>query len=226
MEWKLDYGDSHISVSAEADFRSKSLEELISQYGLLLSYINRNPVFKSSYEPVVVGEDAPLIVKRMAEACRKAGVGPMASVAGTIAQLIAERLISGGCKDIVVDNGGDIYMSSDHEKLVAVYAGKSPLSGKIAFRVQPNDMPCGVCTSSASVGPSISLGHADAVTVFADSGALADACATAVGNAVGVDGDFSRAFARASGIVGLRGVLIIRQESLGAWGRLPAIVDL
>jgi len=226
MEWRLDYGDSHIGVSADKDLRSASLEELISQYGLLLSYINRNPLFKSSYEPVAVGDDAPLIVKRMAEAAEKAGVGPMAAVAGTIAQLMAERLIRGGCKDVVVDNGGDVYMCSDLQKLVAVHAGPSPLSGKIAFMVRPDDMPCGVCTSSASVGPSISLGHADAVTVFADSGALADACATAVGNEVGVGEDFRRAFSRASGVAGLRGVLIIRGESLGAWGRLPAIVNI
>jgi len=224
MEWFLEYGETRLKVVCDKDLRSESLGHLVFLYDQLVHYINRNPLFKSSYEPVEVGNDAPDIVRVMAEAAAQADVGPMASVAGAFSQLVGEFLVGMGASDVVVDNGGDIYLRLDKEKVVRVYAGESPLSGSVSLRVKPGETPVGVCTSSGSVGPSISLGEADAATVVADSAVLADAAASAVGNEVrGPDG-IESGFERAGKVSGIRGVIVIACGRVGFWGNLPEMV--
>jgi ApbE superfamily uncharacterized protein (UPF0280 family) len=185
----------------------------------LETYISFHPFFASSFEPVDVEENAPQIVREMASASALAGVGPMAAVAGAISQLLGEELseMSG---EVIVENGGDNYLRSRKERIVAIYAGRSPLSGKIGLRFLPEDMPLGVCTSSGTVGPSISLGKADAAVIISPSAALADAAATAVGNVLKSAEDIPAALEIARGITGVTGAVVIKDEKLGAWGKL------
>ena len=211
-------------MSSDIDARSKSLEALIHHYSLLLGYINRNPLFKASYEPVDVEADAPPIVTRMADAAGECGVGPMAAVAGAIAQLVAEAVLETGATEVIVDNGGDIYMKLACERIVGVYAGISAFSRKIAFKVRPEYTPCSICTSSGSVGHSISLGYADSLTTVADSGAYADAAATAVANVIKDESAIQDALDSAKLMGSLRGVLAIKGGVAGMWGRLPELV--
>ncbi|MFH0861405.1 MAG: UPF0280 family protein [Candidatus Altiarchaeota archaeon] len=214
-----------MNVSSGVECRGLALEELIKHYSSLVGYINLEPVFKASYEPVAVSEDAPEIVRLMAGCAKACGVGPMAAVAGAFSELVGARIVSVGGKDVIVDNGGDIFLKAAKKKVVGIHSGPSALSDEFALVFEPNETPCGVCTSSASVGPSISLGKADSVTCVADSAALADAAASAVGNLVSSD-DLKPAFKKAAVIPGLRGVVVIMGETLGAWGRLPKIVRI
>jgi ApbE superfamily uncharacterized protein (UPF0280 family) len=224
FSFTLDYGETHLTVSCDLDLRSEALDELIGQYTLLVAYMNENPLFKASYQPIDVKDDSPVMVKGMAAAARVCGVGPMAAVAGAIAGKVGERLASEGASDFTIENGGDIYLKASCDKTVGLYAGKSPFSGRFAFIVKPEDTPCGICTSSASVGHSISLGEADAVTVVADSPGLADAAATAIANATKGEGGVKMAVEKAKTVTGIRGVLAVRGDSMGAWGRLPQLV--
>jgi len=221
--FRLDYGETHLNIRSDVVCRSAALDGLVRHYSELVGYINRDPLFKASYEPVAVQQDAPEIVRLMADAAKACGVGPMAAVAGAFSELVGGRIVSAGGKDVLVENGGDIFLMASSEKVVSIHSGPSMLSDLFALRVEPSDSPCGICTSSASVGPSISLGKADSVTCVADSPALADAAATAVGNLVLSD-DLRPAFGKASSIAGLRGVVVIVGESFGAWGRLPDII--
>jgi len=224
MDWFLEYGETRLRVACDKPLRSESLEELIRLYDQLVDYINKHPLFKASYEPVDVGKDAPDIARRMAEAASIAGVGPMAGVAGAFSQFIGEFLVGLGAMDVVVDNGGDIYLNLSEDKLVRIYAGEIDFSRGLSLMVSAGETPMGVCTSSASVGPSISLGESDAVTVVADSAIAADAAATAIGNEVrGRDG-IQRGIDRAKSIRGIRGVIIAAGGGVGYWGRLPEIV--
>jgi hypothetical protein len=122
----------------------------------LEKYISARPFFAASFEPVAIEDEAPEIVRIMAGASALAGVGPMAAVAGAISELLGLELsvLSG---EVIIENGGDNYLKSLRERIVAVYAGESPLSGKVGLRFTPGDMPLGICTSSGTVGPSISL---------------------------------------------------------------------
>jgi uncharacterized protein len=185
----------------------------------LEGYILANPFFGASFEPVQIDSNAPRIVRIMAEAADLAGVGPMAAVAGALSQMVGEEL-SGLSAEVIIENGGDNYLKSSKERIVAIYAGTSPLSGRIALRIQPEDMPAGICTSSGTVGPSISLGKTDATVLLAPSAALADAAATAIGNTVRDIKDIPRALKLAQGIKGVSGVLIITGDCIGAWGKI------
>jgi uncharacterized protein len=161
------------------------------------------------------------VAQRMAVASKPAGVGPMAAVAGTIAWFGVEAMQEAGAAFAVIDNGGDIALIADREVTIGIHAGLSPFSGKLAFRIPPQETILGICTSSATVGPSVSFGTADAVTVFSRNVSLADAWATALCN------DFtecSDAFFQARDLRDVCGICVIAGDLLCRWGRLPEIV--
>jgi uncharacterized protein len=186
----------------------------------LEGYIARDPFFASTFDPYMPDSDERIIV-RMAEATRKAGVGPMAAVAGAIAWAGVEAMQEAGAVFGVIDNGGDIAMISDRPVRVGVHAGEAALSDRIAFIVPPQDRVLGICTSSATVGPSISFGIADAVTIFSHDVALADAWATAVCNAIRPD---DRSVLERIDPAEVDGIFAIMGDVTVTWGTLPPLV--
>ena len=211
------------------------LQELKNNYAELEDYIRRDPFFRISYSPVRLIKDAPQIARTMSGASKKAGVGPMAAVAGTFSELIGRFILNGlnvgaakgvGVDEIIVENGGDIFLKTRAERTVGIYAGDSPFSGKLGFKINPRKTPVAICTSSGSVGHSISMGNSDAVVVISDSCALADAAATSIGNFVDGKDGIERGITRSKEIDGIDGVLIIRDEEMGTWGNLPEIIKL
>ncbi|HDS45140.1 MAG TPA: UPF0280 family protein [Methanomicrobia archaeon] len=168
--------------------------------------------------------ELPEIVQRMIESTEQFGIGPMAAVAGTLAELAVEAMRDAGATYAMVDNGGDIALLSDREVLVGIYAGASPFSSRIALRLTPSPSLQTVCTSSGTVGHSISFGIADAATVVGTSASLADAAATALGNAVTDAQELKAAFRAISHVAGIAGALVIYKDMLATWGNLPALV--
>jgi ApbE superfamily uncharacterized protein (UPF0280 family) len=209
--------ETDLYIRAATDLERKA-RRLVRKYREQLeSYITRDPAFQSALEPVPVPAGAPAIVRRMAEAARLTGVGPMAAVAGAIAECVGTELLEFS-PEVIVENGGDIFLKIKHGRTVGIFAGDSPLTGKIGIRIEARDTPEGVCTSSGTVGHSLSYGRADAVVVMAPSAALADAAATAVGNRVSRPEDIDGAIEFARGVPGLRSVVIIVGESIGVQG--------
>jgi len=155
----------------------------------------------------------------MSELAGKVGIGPMASVAGAIAEFVGTDLLAFS-PEIIVENGGDIYLKSLKKRLIGIYAGKSPLTGKIGLEIDGQDTPLGICTSSGTVGHSLSFGKADAVVVLSQSATLADAAATAIGNLIVQSDDIPRGIEFAKGIEGLTGLLIIKDDKVGLWGEV------
>lgn len=194
----------------------------------LKSYIRMNPEFETSLEPLKVDE-TPLIVKIMGEAASIAGVGPMAAVAGTISQLTLNFLLNHNAHHTIVDNGGDIALKINKEVVMGLYAGGSSLSGRIGFRIKPRRNAMGICTSSGTVGHSISFGQADSVTVFASSASVADALATSIANHATGHGEVElveNCLAKADEFrEHLRGVLVVVGESAGTVGKIPDLVE-
>jgi ApbE superfamily uncharacterized protein (UPF0280 family) len=188
----------------------------------LEEYIQRDPGFVNALTPYNVFPDAPSIVQTMAEAGRLAGVGPMAAVAGTVAECVG-KLIEKRSRDVIVENGGDIYMRTGRIRKVGIFAGNSTLSNRVAIEIRADQTPLGICTSSGKVGPSLSFGKADAVVVLSPSVALADAVATACGNLVQTVNDLERAIELASEITGVTGVLVIKDDRLAVWGSVKLV---
>jgi uncharacterized protein len=199
------------------------IQEMVrKQRELLEKYIEEDHAFLHSLVPCVLKPGAPQIAVDMAEAASLAGVGPMAAVAGAFAHYIGVEL-SRRSRDVIVENGGDIYMRSARQRNIGIFAGKSPLSNRIALSIRPEDTPLGVCTSSGTVGPSLSMGSADAVVILSPSAILADAVATAAGNHVQSKNDVQRAAEFATGIEGVTGAVIIKEDRLAASGKLKLV---
>jgi len=189
----------------------------------LEDYALRNPVFVYALSPVQVEEDAPLVVKRMAECSSAAGVGPMASVAGVLADLAVEDALRAGASAIAVENGGEVALAGNAEITVGVKAGEREL---FALKVKPEDMPVGIATSSGRYGHALSFGEADSVTVVAETAGLADAAATAICNATKGRDAIERGLAKAKEMRGVRGVIIVFSGSVCIWGSIPEIVGV
>ncbi|MCX5750559.1 MAG: UPF0280 family protein [Candidatus Saganbacteria bacterium] len=215
--------ETDLLILANRNLKDQALE-LVKKYRLELeTYIAQNPIFQSSLAPVKVSFFSPKIVKEMAKAGEAAKVGPMAAVAGAVAEFVGRGLLKYS-QEIIVENGGDIFMRSEVTRRIGVFAGvHSPFTHKIAIEIDPSDMPLGVCTSAGTVGHSLSFGKADAVVTIAKSTALADAAATAIGNLVKTVQDIEKGLELATRIRGLKGALIIKDDQLGVRGKMRIV---
>jgi uncharacterized protein len=211
--------ETDLYIRAATNLQRKTRRLVLKYRAQLERYIALNPKFQTSLKPLPLLETAPRIVKEMIEAGQKAGVGPMATVAGAIAEFVGAELLEFS-PEIIVENGGDIFLKVNTKKVVGIYAGESPLSGKIGLEINPQETPLGVCTSSGTVGHSLSFGKADAVVTVARSATLADAAATAIGNLVQSSSDINKAIAIGRQISGIMGTVIIIGGDIGVWGEV------
>ena len=209
--------ETDLYIRASTNLKKKAYKLVLKYRNALESYIRQHPDFVTSLEPLPVSDDAPHIIIEMSAAAEKVGVGPMASVAGAIAEFVGNEL-SAFSPEIIIENGGDIYLKSLEKRIVGIYAGKLPLTGKIGLEINEQDTPLGICTSSGTVGHSLSYGKADAVVVLSKSATLADAAATAIGNLIVQPSDIPNGLEFASGINELKGVIIIKEDKVGLWG--------
>jgi ApbE superfamily uncharacterized protein (UPF0280 family) len=219
VSFKVAVRETDLYIRAATNLKRKALRLVLKYRQAIEGYIQRHPDFLTALEPLGAEPDAPQIVKEMCQAAGKVGVGPMAAVAGAIAEFVGVELLAFS-PEIIVENGGDIYLKSQRERSIGIYAGKSPLTGQVGLKISQEDTPLGICTSSGTVGHSLSYGHADAVVVLAKSTALADAAATAIGNLIEQPGDIPKGIEFAQGIGGLQGVVIIDSDKIGLWGRV------
>lgn len=211
--------ETDLYIRARRDFRKKALEIVQRQRALLENYITRHPGFMTALEPFPIGDDAPAIARTMEDAAAKVGVGPMAAVAGAFAEYVGKELLR-FTPEVIVENGGDIFLKTLKPRLIGVYAGESPYTGKIALNIEPADTPLGICTSSGTVGHSLSFGKADAAILLSPSASLADAAATAVCNLVKTEDDIQKALDFAKGVEGLTGAAVIINDKMGVWGKI------
>ncbi|MGV1100758.1 UPF0280 family protein [Thiovibrio sp. JS02] len=215
--------ETDLQILASQAMEETAYERVFHYRAQLESYLGEHPQFLASLRPLPLDATAPALVKSMLRAGQAAEVGPMAAVAGAIAEYVGRDLLAAGAAEVVVENGGDIYLARKEESVIGIFAGPSPLSKKIGLKIPAGLMPLGVCTSSGTVGHSLSLGEADSVTVLAADTSLADAVATRLGNEVSPGRGLDGVLAIARAIPGLLGVVIIRGEDLGAWGAVELV---
>lgn len=211
-------------VTIVADDRSyiEVAKNAISKHRLELEeHIRADPYFNLTLEPYECSEDAPDIIQRLVAAGNSVGIGPMSAVAGTIAALAVEAMVSAGATYAIVDNGGDIAIINDKPVVIGIYAGSSSIKN-IGFSLEPSDHIRGICTSSGTVGPSINFGDADAAVVFSDDVSLADSAATELSNSTGIGHNgVESSFNAISSIPGIDGAVVIQGEHMGFWGSVP-----
>ncbi len=222
VQFEVIIKETDLLVRAERNLFQEARESVLKYRNQIETYIQMNPSFKESLVPISDAFHLPEIISEMIKASGASGVGPMASVAGAMAQSVANDLLQFS-REVIVENGGDIYLATVHERIIGLYAGSSPLSMKIGILIEPGKCPIGICTSSGTVGHSLSFGKADAVCVLSKSGALADAVATAIGNIVRKKSDIERGLERAGEIEGVSGALIVVGEKMGVWGDIKLV---
>ncbi|MFH1202389.1 MAG: UPF0280 family protein [Candidatus Omnitrophota bacterium] len=182
------------------------------------NYISKDRRFLTALKPIEVELRARPIVKDMSRAAKIAGVGPMAAVAGAIAQAVGRDLLRRGFREIIIENGGDIFLVSRKIRLIGIYTGRKKLWGGLKLKIKPQDTPLGICTSSGTIGHSLSFGCADSAVILAKNVSLADAVATAVANRVKNKGSLARALEFARSMPGVLGAVIIIKDSLASYG--------
>ncbi|MDD3954582.1 MAG: UPF0280 family protein, partial [Lentisphaeria bacterium] len=216
------YRDSNFRICSPCF--SLVTEEIRRQRELLEAYLLVQPLFRTSFVPIGLLPGAPPIAERMAAAAARVGVGPMAAVAGAIAQASVEAALAGAVKETIVENGGDLYIASDRPVQVGIFAGKNSPFNSLAFALQPGLLPLSLCSSSSKMGHSVSLGHCDLATVAARDAALADAAATLACNLVRSPGDLKPTLERIMTIPGISGVMLVYGDELGLSGEMPPLV--
>jgi len=222
VSFEVTVRQTDLYIRSQRNLKDKALDSVLKHRAPLEAYIGHHPLFLTTLDPYQAESEAPAIVKEMARVSQLTGVGPMAAVAGVIAEAVGRDLLAFS-PEVIVENGGDIFLKISKKRLVGIYAGQSSFTKKIALEIMPRETPLGICTSSGTVGHSLSLGSADAVIALSPSAALADAAATALGNIVKDADDIPGAIEKAQSIEGLRGVVIIVGDKMGVWGRVKIV---
>ncbi len=217
ISYNVKISESDLFISSDTNLSEQAKKSLIIHRNSLEKYIKTNPQFLSSLVPLHEDDLAPPIVRDMIRKTKICGVGPMASVAGAVAEFVGHDLID-STENLIIENGGDIFLKVKHQVTVGIYAGESALSYKLNLLVKPEETPLGICTSSATVGPSLSFGVADAVCVTSRSATLADAAASAIGNRVKNKKDIKPSLDYGIEIPGVLGIVIIVGSDMGAIG--------
>ena len=211
--------ETDLYISAKKDFSESALTSVYKYRNILEKYIMYRPEFLHSLRPISTDPNAHPLIRDMIQYSEMVGVGPMASVAGAVAEYVSMDLLD-QTDEIIVENGGDIYLKTTEDIRVAVYAGESPLSMKIKLKIKGIQTPLGICTSSGTIGHSLSFGNADAVCIISPSAILSDAAATAVGNRIKKKDEIRSAIDFGSNIKGVLGILVIMGDYMGAYGQI------
>lgn len=214
--------ETDLSIYTRQTMKTRARELVLESRGFIENYIRQHPNFAETLFPWAIDGPAPKIVRQMAEAGQSAGVGPMAAVAGAVAEYVGKGLLVKS-EDVIVENGGDIFIRTLQPVTIGIFAGQSPLSGKIGVRLDSAMTAKAICTSSGRVGPSLSMGAAEAATIVSHSCPLADAAATAVANRVRAKKDLQPSVDFARCIPGVEGVFIIKEDAIAAWGDLDIV---
>ncbi|MFW6365305.1 MAG: UPF0280 family protein [Spirochaetota bacterium] len=214
----------------DADYRLLTSDNLAAQQEIrrqrtvLEEYITSHPDFRTSLEPLPFSPDAPSIVRRMMVASLLTRTGPMAAVAGAIAEYAARESWKKTGTDAVIDNGGDLFLITSTVLHIAIYAGKESPFNALAYRIEPDLTPLAICSSSGTMGHSLSLGCADLVTVFSRDAALADCTATMTANLIRTADDLKAAVEHACTVPGIMGASAIKDDKIALAGRVGRLV--
>ncbi len=214
--------ETDLMILADRPLEAEARETMLACRAHIEEYIKRYPGLATTLKPWPAADFAPPIVRRMVEAGRAAGVGPMAAVAGAVAEHVGRSLLE-HCSQVVVENGGDIFLKTETPIVASLFAGSSPLSMKVGLLIQPPENGAGVCTSSGTVGHSYSKGAADAVCVISSSCPLADAAATAIGNRIRSATDIKAAIDFGKTIPQVMGIVAVVDREIGAWGQVELV---
>ena len=211
--------ETDLLVSASKDLSKQTRDRAHHYRRQLEDYIKSKPDFLSTLFPYPEDPFAPEIIREMISATKIFDIGPMAAVAGTIAQLVGRDLLK-HTEELIVENGGDIFLKAKRPITVSIFAGSSKFNDKLGVVIYPKQMPTGICTSSATVGHSLSLGTADSVCIVANKASIADAAATALGNRITDRFKLKKEIESMRKYKDIKGGVVIIGKTMASWGEI------
>ena len=222
---KFEHKETIVTITSE-DKRYIEIgkKQILKTRKQIEKYIEKNPFFKETLKPFDCKKSDPAIIKKMCLCSEKFNIGPMSTVAGTIAESALKSMISNGAKHAIVDNGGDIALYSNKPINIGIFTGYNS-TNKLAYIIPPTNEIFGICTSSGNIGHSLSFGNTDAVTVFSKNVIVADAAATAIGNFIEKFSDIRDSLNIFSGIDEIQGSVVFIDNNIGLWGKIPKIIQ-
>ena len=214
--------ETDLWVSADRNLEKDTRDLIFDYRHQLESYIRSHPAFLTTLSPYPEDPHAPTMVREMINKTRTLGVGPMASVAGAVAQFVANGLLE-ITQQVIVENGGDIFLKVHRPVTVSILAGGSSLNEKIGLKIPTRQMPIGICSSSGTVGHSLSMGIADVVCLLSSSAVLADGAATALGNRIKRKEQLKNVGKWAQKMKDILGGVVVIGDSMAAWGDVELV---
>ncbi|WP_338099768.1 UPF0280 family protein [Methanolapillus africanus] len=227
MKTHFEIKETIVTILTDSEYLIEiAKQELAAHRTVVENYIAQNPFFEVTLESYEPDPSTHPLIRRMIETANTFDIGPMSTVAGVIAESAVQKMKEAGATVAVIDNGGDIalYNNSAKPLVIGIYAGKSKVRN-LGFSIDPSPEILGICTSSGTVGHSISFGISDAAIIFSKNVALADAAATALGNALKEKG--AENIEKALSVIkvpGIDGAVLIEGNDIGIWGKVPTIV--
>jgi len=215
--YRLKYKYTDLFITSDRDILKELEFPVLSFYEEIEKVILNEPVFEKSLVPVRARSHYPPVIRKMCHAAKVFRVGPMAAVAGAVCDRIAES-IADSCRFLMIENGGDVFIKSSGPVNIGLYSSNKYFSDRLNIRIDAEQTPCGICSSSGRIGHSLSLGRSDLVTILSGSTILADAAATAVANSIKGQTDIERAIRRYKRNREVRGLIIIKNDRIGIWG--------
>jgi len=222
---KLEIGETAATIGAERVYVEAAVDAIKAAREEIERLVRKDRFFLTTMEPYDPSPKSGGVVRRMCEAARAAGVGPMATVAGAIAQEALEAMLSQGCRHAWVDNGGDIAVMVERPVTIEVFHDPASANA-FALELENTGKPLGICSSSGTLGHSISFGNADTVVAVARDAVLADALATAIGNNVSGPGSLKGCFEPFTGIRGFHGGIAMAGGEVAIHGDIPKLVEV
>ena len=223
MRTRFQYKETIVSIVCEEPFVKVAEQAIFEARDIIERKVAEDPFFRITYEPYPASSDDDILIQRMCDASEISGVGPFAGVAGAVAVHAVERMREAGAREAIVENGGDIAFLSDRQVPVGLFADH-PVLKDVAFMVS-SDGITGICSSSAKIGPSVSLGSSNVCTVFSDDVILADCCATALGNLVTDEDSLSEALEKVGSLQGVKGCMACIGGKVAFYGGVPEMVE-
>ncbi|MBE6527696.1 MAG: UPF0280 family protein [Thermoplasmata archaeon] len=223
MRYHFQYRETIVSIVCEPEFLKTAEDAIFEARRIIEDKVARDDFFRITYDPYHACSDDHSLIRRMCEASERSGVGPFAGVAGAVAVYAVERMRDAGASTAIVENGGDIAFLSPEPKTIGLFADH-PVLKDVAFRVASDDIT-GICSSSAKIGPSVSLGNSNVCTVFSDDVILADCCATALGNLVTDESSLADALEKIGSVEGVKGCLACIGGKVAMFGEIPEMIE-
>ncbi|MBN2120584.1 MAG: UPF0280 family protein [Candidatus Omnitrophica bacterium] len=215
--------ETEVLVKSKKKIDLRIIKDLVKKYRQVIEdYIRDFPEFKNTLSAFKQKEEAPPIISEMIEKTAILDIGPMASVAGAIAQYAGQDLLKFS-PELLVENGGDVFIKKKGDLLIGIYAGKDSFINEFSLLIKNLDSSLGICSSSSFLGHSLSLGSADLTTVISSSAVFADALATKLANMINNEEDLDKALGFSKNFALTKGVLIVKADKLGLWGDIELV---